>query len=575
MLTQTMPALLRALNGVLPDAALKQLTQALGNCQQPLTSRGDVNVAPANNVYNYNGVYNGYQWNPQDYQYLFPTINNIDNRTTIDVPGWQGPGQWVTNNYAGNTFNFPTTNAFNVSQYYGGPTLNVGGDTVFNNAYTNNLTTNNIIVNTINGVPFEPPAPIPGPPGMPGKDGRDGQDGVDWFEGWGFPNRYRIFPLRHVTDASVVGQPTRAPVTPRGLVARTGDATVTIPTYKLPDASLAADGTEEVHPELRNYYLSGNIQLIEDGTDQLSVTVDNVQDISLSTTNAACNETIDFALVGNLSVGAQGTTNVETTVPYYNLNESGTTSGTATIPTYALSGDLSLEQDSDDDGHPSTTPVTGTVPGYALTGAVSVSQSGTISCNISIPKYRFDSPTQSLVPDGTESVTISIPGWEASNGTLALSESGTLPVTATVPKLKANSTLGIVESGSTSASVTVPSYSLHSDTQSWTVAVPAYGITENTLAVRTASGFSGVVTTPVPTISYTGVQKSGTCSAPRKSLQSTFRLPTVAVEEDETQEKTVDMSDVQWAFAGIPSRPVVVGLDVRPAAVQRTPVAGP
>jgi len=40
--TQAAPQIVKALAGVLPDGAVRQLMQALGNCNQPFTSRGPV-----------------------------------------------------------------------------------------------------------------------------------------------------------------------------------------------------------------------------------------------------------------------------------------------------------------------------------------------------------------------------------------------------------------------------------------------------------------------------------------------------------------------------------------------------
>ena len=42
MYTQSAPSLMNALSGYLPDAAVRAVVQALGNCQQPLAHRGEV-----------------------------------------------------------------------------------------------------------------------------------------------------------------------------------------------------------------------------------------------------------------------------------------------------------------------------------------------------------------------------------------------------------------------------------------------------------------------------------------------------------------------------------------------------
>ncbi len=178
MLTQTMPALIQAMQGTLPPDALKQLTQALGNCNQPLTHRGDVNIQPTTPG-NKNGVYGGYDdppWPPDWDRSLIPDINNITNNNMVDMPGFNS-GDWNTNNYAGSQFYFPTNNAFNLNNYYGGDTTNIGGNSYFDNTTTKNLNTTNINTTTINN------SPIPGAPGPAGPAGGRGAGGVPGFPG--------------------------------------------------------------------------------------------------------------------------------------------------------------------------------------------------------------------------------------------------------------------------------------------------------------------------------------------------------------------------------------------------------
>lgn len=131
MLTQAMPSVVKALSGVLPPTALKQLTQALGNCNQEVSQRGDVNVSPDawTNINNDNGVYYGDTWNGRDYGDI---INNVNND--------------ITNNNQ-NLFDFTTRQQFTTNNFYGGDTINNAGDTFFDTVNTNNLVTNYITVN--------------------------------------------------------------------------------------------------------------------------------------------------------------------------------------------------------------------------------------------------------------------------------------------------------------------------------------------------------------------------------------------------------------------------------------------
>jgi hypothetical protein len=164
MYTQSMPALVKALTGVLPPAALKQLTQALGNCNQPLTHRGTVNIAPEQYLYN-NGIAPGGTWNPNEYNDILPTSSEAAG-SDIVLPGFGG-APWNSFNYGGDSFFFKTDAAFNTNAYYGGPTFNVGGNVQFDNTQTttlnaNELITQNIITENIND------APAPASPGVPG-----------------------------------------------------------------------------------------------------------------------------------------------------------------------------------------------------------------------------------------------------------------------------------------------------------------------------------------------------------------------------------------------------------------------
>ena len=182
MLTQTMPAVVRALQGTMPPAALKQFTQALGNCTQEVVQRGDVNVSPDawTNVNNRNGVYDNNAWNANDYRDLFTNgdlINNINNQ---------------------NDFDFSTRQEFATNNFYGGDIQNYAGDVNISNLNTDNITTQNI---TVTGGPKGDPGE-PGPPGQPGAggaDGRDGRDGRDLF-GNVVQNKLRLQYVREVVS---------------------------------------------------------------------------------------------------------------------------------------------------------------------------------------------------------------------------------------------------------------------------------------------------------------------------------------------------------------------------------------
>lgn len=176
MLTQSAPAIVNALNGSLPDDTVRALTQSLGNCNQPLTHRGDINFQPSSPRQDGPGTYSGGQWNPQDYSGLFPDTSR---GAGADVPGWGGPGGINSSNFYGDQFFFPTSQEFTLNNFYGGPNVYNGGNAYFQNTYadnstTQNLTVTNLTVNTINGEPVDGAA---GPPGQQGPQGQQGAAG--------------------------------------------------------------------------------------------------------------------------------------------------------------------------------------------------------------------------------------------------------------------------------------------------------------------------------------------------------------------------------------------------------------
>jgi len=151
MLTQTMPALANAMSGVMPPNALRQLMQALGNCNQPLEHRGPIAIT-ASPRQSARGVYDGAQWDPRQFQQLADAFNIWNNLAFVDS---------TVNNkiFTGDTFTFPSTNQFITNTF---PTTIVWGTP---------------------GTPGTPGAP--GTPGggaagggVDGRDGRDGRDGI-------------------------------------------------------------------------------------------------------------------------------------------------------------------------------------------------------------------------------------------------------------------------------------------------------------------------------------------------------------------------------------------------------------
>lgn len=206
---------------------LQMWMQALGNCGQPLTQRGPVNVQQSNFGNQQNGVYNGGQWNPSDYQNLLQNITN----QYIELPGYTS--NWNSVNYGGDRFFLPTYLQLAENQFFGGPTFNVGGNVQFTNTYTNNVTATNVYTSTINGLPVQGtpgaegpagPAGTPGAAGLPGLgvNGRDGFDGLPGPAGLpGLPGR------------GVKGDRGPPGIAGRDATAEDFDVEVMIPTYIL------------------------------------------------------------------------------------------------------------------------------------------------------------------------------------------------------------------------------------------------------------------------------------------------------------------------------------------------------
>lgn len=196
MLTQAIPSLVTALSQALPQNVVSQIASALGQCAAPVTHRAGINVQPNTyqQVINRNGTYQGGGWNPSDYPGLLPSMEQIGNlnfannfqlQNYVDVNNYSS--DYSSNYYGGANFNFPTTNEFNVSEYYGGPTNYFGGNTQFTNTFTTNLTTQNTYTTTINGepAPGTPGARGPaGPAGLPGAAGQNGAAGLPGYPGF-------------------------------------------------------------------------------------------------------------------------------------------------------------------------------------------------------------------------------------------------------------------------------------------------------------------------------------------------------------------------------------------------------
>lgn len=167
MLTAQMPALTRALFGSLPPAAVKQLTQALGNCNQEMLHRGPIAVAPDawQNVTNNNGTYTSFPPSVNQYnQFYNQYVNDIYNQ-----------GDIVTNLSISNPYYNNVTNLGDTVIVTGGPPGRDGRDGLDGLIGVDG-------VNGRDGQAGERGADAPaGPAGTPGAAGQNGRDGRDGF----------------------------------------------------------------------------------------------------------------------------------------------------------------------------------------------------------------------------------------------------------------------------------------------------------------------------------------------------------------------------------------------------------
>lgn len=175
MLTQAMPALVKALTGVLPPAAVKQLTQALGNCNQPLTHRGDVQITPPQFTTR-NGLVSGFRngglpgatgWSPQQYSNFLPQAGANNPWAQYEMAGFNSQNTWNQSNYGGNTFNLPLNQQFAINHYFGAPTFVVNGFMTSGGLNTGQLGATGAAIPILNGMPTPFMPPMFGPVGIP------------------------------------------------------------------------------------------------------------------------------------------------------------------------------------------------------------------------------------------------------------------------------------------------------------------------------------------------------------------------------------------------------------------------
>jgi hypothetical protein len=415
-----MPALAQALSGALPEAALRQLMQALGNCQQPLTHRGAINLQPPTST-GAGALARPGTWNPSDYSGLMPSAGQS---VTVDVAG-NTINNTNTQNYDGHQFSFPINQAFNYSNYFGGDTFNVAGNSTFANSFHNNLTVDNSRITnltvetlTINN----PAAPQPVEPG--GGGGMGPGEGGGGEGGGGFGGGPFFFPLPAVTQVSTFLKD----VTVRGTVSVNEAGTVTNKTV-----------------DVTNKVVSTPVSVT--GT----VTVPTVESVSLTAFSASGTASLATLTGGTVSGGTASGAIVYTTHPTATC---GAITGSVTRPT---GGTFNVT--------PTGIAVAATIGTLAGTVVIPMPTGGYLDANCKLV-LTTTNQTYTVNMAGSPGVTISSQGKVS--GPVTLTGTTTVPVTISTPSVSLTSSTASVTptlsvagiafsptTGSTNAAVTI------------------------------------------------------------------------------------------------------------------------
>lgn len=504
MFTQSMPQLAQALSGALPEAALRQLMQALGNCQQPLSHRGAVNLQPPTTT-GAGGLARPGVWRTSDYRDLLPTAGQD---TFIDVAGDSYNNTDNTHNYDGHQFNFPINQDFNYNNYFGGDTFNVAGNSTFDNTTINNTTTQNLNTTNLN-VDYINNTYV-GQDGRDGANGRDGRDGITTIVfggGGGGPMQWpfttgRTRFLKSVTATGTVG-------VPHATNARVYDTAVTVGTTDR-DKAFTVAGTVEV-PTVESASISSisaagtvTIPTVTGGTLSGATASGTIYyDTYPAATCSAINGTVSLPTGGSLA-GA----NVSGSISYdtYPTATCGTVSGTVSLPTTGSLAGATASGAITYDTYP-------TVNVGAVTGLCPVPTTGLFSATPS--GIKADASLGSLV--GTVTIPMPTGGYLDASCKLVLTTTnqnynvtftGTPGVTISSQGTVSGS---VVLGGETNRSVSVfgPSVTLNKSTATVT---PTFTVAGGTVTLSGATTQALAIATP--TISLTKTTASATFSAP-------------------------------------------------------------
>lgn len=181
MLTATMPALSRALDGQLPPQVVKAVMQALGNCGQDSVQRGGVAVMP-NTLQGVSGA--GPQgWNPYSTQNInnngswIPYDANIRPFVDMSSGGGYRAGDWFSTHYGSPNYMFFNPTTVQLNSLFGTPSNFFGGSSSFENVFASNVTAENVTNLGDERIGVIKLTQTGGPPGDDGGNGSDGGRG--------------------------------------------------------------------------------------------------------------------------------------------------------------------------------------------------------------------------------------------------------------------------------------------------------------------------------------------------------------------------------------------------------------
>jgi len=435
MFTQSMPALAQALAGALPEAAIRQLMQSLGNCQQPLTHRGEVNLQPMQRT-GAGGLARGGTWRASDYSDLLP---NAGANVFYDIASPSVRNTVNSSNYGGHQFNFPINQGFAYNNYYGGETFNVAGNSTFEstNVYNfkaDNSTINNLTVRNINYITPEG-TPTAGPPTEGGGSGEPGGGGGGMIPSLGGGGPIGV-PIPAANQVSTFLKD----VTVRGTV-NVNEA----------GAAVVKNTAVDVTNKLTNKTV----------TSKGTITLPTVDGVYLKSFTGAGTASITTLTGGTISGGAASGNISYDNYPTATLGE--------------ITGNVSIFSSGTFSGTPTGIAVAATVGTLAGTVVVPTVTGGYLdaSCNL---KLTYGTTTATVNFAGTPGVTISSQG--SVSGNVSLTGSTTRSLTISTPSIKMNKATGTAAASLSVSGITFsPTTGSTSASISLTDATATFGLT--------------------------------------------------------------------------------------------------